>query len=204
MKFPILVPCRDGDKPDGCVRILDGRTTTSQPAKLFIRNKGNLTGEAQKRFTAIMRLYSIAHAKEVDYELLRASFWTFAEKAWDPKGLSKRNVPGAPGPLGPNGGDRVDPVGWARFWLPQIVNQELARARVVMYWPDGKTIGPAIYCPDSNTATFASLLLEGVQLDSYCPGCGKDFKPKRPNQLYCTATCGDRHRHRRQKRNREQ
>ena len=197
-EIPILVPCRDGDKPDGCVRFLDRLKTINQPAKLF-RDVGNLTGEAQKRFTAIAHLSSIAHAKEVDYGLLRDSFWTFVEKAWDPKRLSKRNLPGAPGSPGPNGGDRVDPVSWTKYWLPQIVNQELAMARIVMWWPDGKTIGPAIYCPDSNTAAFARLLLRGVQSDRYCPGCGKAFTPKRPNQFYHTPACGDCHRHRRQK-----
>jgi hypothetical protein len=83
----------------------------------------------------------------------------------------------------------------ARFYLPPRFTEAMRTARLVLWWHEGK-FTPAIYCPDVKTSLYVHAVLREY---AACLCCGQGFFPSRPDQRYCSDSCGQRHRKRRQR-----
>ncbi len=81
----------------------------------------------------------------------------------------------------------------ARWDYSSLMSNSLERARMVVWWTEGRErlLAPAVYCPDWETAAFATLFVGGIRL---CPKCNRPFEPKKDNQEYCRAAHGGAHR----------
>jgi hypothetical protein len=81
--------------------------------------------------------------------------------------------------------------------LPPALSHEMSDAHLVLWWNSRrKQFLPAIFCPDYKTAMFAQVALKDLRA---CPDCDKSFIPDRPDQLYCSIPCRERHRQRRRR-----
>jgi hypothetical protein len=184
--FPVLVP-NIGKVPDGGVDFQEGNATHSMPVRRFVPfapGEPLQDNQKAKKYAAIAKLLALAMGKEIDYSLLKEGFRALAVDAF---GTDLADAISARALKNPNA--------WCRRWLPAIFNREIKASSFVMWWPHkSKIFGPAIYCPDRETALLVSLLVSGIRA---CIGCGKMFIPKRPDKLYHDEACGHRHRQRR-------
>jgi hypothetical protein len=178
--LPVLVPSateRDGD----VLFLLDERRPAARTRFQSVKRFRLDPKETPKRFLAMTRLLTLAWGEGFDYSLLKQSFHMLVEDAFGPR------LPGLLIPKKP-----LKLKSWSERWLPPAFNREAKRARLVMWHPNGASaFSPGIYCRDSETAWFITLLLSALRT---CHGCGILFVPRRRDQIYHDDECGARHR----------
>lgn len=146
-----------------------------------------LDPQRSKQFASIAKLLALSSGQRVDFSLVREGFRTLTAEAF-PTAMADEISAQA----------TRNPKLWCERWLPSIFNNAIQQVRVVMWMPDKGVPGPAMCCPDTETALYVSLLFSrlfsGLRA---CLGCGVLFVPSRPDKLYHDSKCADKHRHKR-------
>ena len=195
-KFPILVEIedvRDYEKRDGLVGLIkveaDGPRFIVKQVKRFNPEVEAGASSKFRGFQVLARLDAVVQSEKEETELAIAgeAFRNLVE------GLVPDAVVSAI-----RQSEKLDP-NWASGWLSMAATANLDSARLVIWRPRTGTPGPAILCPNKETAAYASLalsrLFSGLRA---CLQCGVIFTPGRLDQDYDTRRCADLHRKRRQ------
>jgi hypothetical protein len=195
--LPVVVGSKSEGETEGLAPLQEGRGTHLRYVRRFDPEKDKLRdAQKVKQFTAIAKLLALSSGQKVDFSLVQEGFRALVADAFPAAEADLISAKQREGwALATSG----NPLKWCERWVPALFNRAIKTAQLVMWAPDGGSFGPAIFCPDTETALYATLLI-GRSFDGLraCLGCGVLF-PSRTNKLYHDNKCGDRQRHKRAK-----
>ena len=192
-RLPILVPMQEGDtnywvKNDGYIVLIRHPQISWVAVKRFDPATQVDSSKKRKAFEVIARLDAIQGGEEeTETAIAGDAFRASVEGLFPSEFLSYIES-----------GRTRNGAKWSATFLSAAGTVNLESARLVIWIPKVGTPGPAMFCPNDETASFVSLafskLFTGLRA---CLQCGRIFMPTRLDQDYHDRRCADLHRKRR-------